>query len=79
MKAENLANNQIIISDLTRRTFISYGTTIAKIVMGKIYLDERYWNYSKTTEKYRIQFLGETTKETRSKIDSGEYVLTNLN
>ena len=42
-------------------------------------LDTVYWNYSKTTSKYRSQFLGETTKETQAKIDSGEYVLANLN
>jgi hypothetical protein len=27
----------------------------------------------------RNQFLNETTKETQAKIDSGEYILTNLN
>ncbi len=42
-------------------------------------LDERYWNYSRTTGKYRNQFLGETKKETQAKIDSGEYKLANLN
>ena len=46
---------------------------------NKIYLDSHYWNYSKTTAKYRNQFLNETTKETQKKIDSGEYILTNLN
>lgn len=30
-------------------------------------------------DKYRNQFLGETTKETQAKIDSGEYKLVNLN
>lgn len=43
------------------------------------YLDQRYWDYSTTTGKYRNQFLGETKKETQAKIDSGEYVLTDLN
>ena len=43
------------------------------------YLDKTYWNYSKTTSKYRNQFLGETTKETQAKIDSGKYILTDLN
>lgn len=46
---------------------------------GQIYLDEKYWNYSKTTGKYRNIFLGETKAETQKKIDSGEYILTNLN
>jgi len=42
-------------------------------------LDEHYWDYSVTTGKYRNQFLGETKAETQKKIDSGEYILTNLN
>jgi hypothetical protein len=46
---------------------------------NKILLDKHYWNYSRTTAKYRNQFLGETTKETQKKIDSGEYILTDLN
>lgn len=45
----------------------------------EITLDEKYWNYSTTTSKYRNQFLGETTDETRKKIASGEYRLANLN
>ncbi len=45
----------------------------------QIELDQKYWNYSKTTSKYRNQFLGETTKETQAKINSGEYTLTDLN
>ena len=43
------------------------------------YLDKYYWNYSVTTGKYRNQFLGEGIQETRKKIESGEYVLANLN
>ena len=42
-------------------------------------LDRDKWDYSKTTGKYRNQFLGETKKETQAKIDSGEYILTDLN
>jgi hypothetical protein len=45
----------------------------------RIRLDETYWDYSKTTGKYRNLFLGETKSETEKKIKSGEYILTNLN
>ncbi|KKM03661.1 hypothetical protein LCGC14_1772170 [marine sediment metagenome] len=45
----------------------------------EIYLDETYWDYSKTTGKYRNIFLGENKAETQKKIDSGEYILTDLN
>ena len=43
------------------------------------YLDEHYWDYSATTGKYRNQFLGEGIAETRAKIESGEYILIDLN
>jgi hypothetical protein len=79
--------NQFIITENTPegeiQTFQSYGSVIAqKIWQGRdceVTLDETYWNYSVTTSKYRNQFLGETTKETKAKIDSGEYQLANLN
>ena len=45
----------------------------------QIVLDKTYWNYSITTSKYRNQFLGESTKETQAKINSGEYKLVDLN
>ena len=44
-----------------------------------VWLDRFYWDYSVTTGKYRNQFLNETKKETQAKIDSGTYILTNLN
>ena len=34
---------------------------------GKIELDQKYWNYSNTTGKYRNIFLGETITETKRK------------
>ena len=46
---------------------------------GQILLDKNKWDYSRTTGKYRNRFLNETKKETQAKIDSGEYVLTDLN
>ena len=66
-----------------RETFLSYKSIIAVITRWPdetiTELDETYWNYSKTTSKYRSLFLGETTKETQAKIKSGEYKLKNLN
>lgn len=46
---------------------------------GSVVLDEKYWNYSQTTGKYRNDFLGETKGETEKKIKSGVYQLANLN
>ena len=60
--------------------FQSYSTVIAyKPFSGPIQLDHDSWDYSRTTAKYRNQFLRETTKETERKIENGEYVLTDLN
>jgi hypothetical protein len=59
--------------------FQSYDSIIAVKRHGKVELDRTYWDYSTTTGKYRNQFLGETKKETQAKIDSGEYILTDLN
>ena len=84
--------NQFIITDegrgangnfIRREVFQSYDSVIAVRTIWpdetRIELDERYWDYSTTTGKYRNQFLGEDKAATEKKIKSGEYVLTNLN
>ena len=76
--------NQFIITTEDRKIFQSYDSIIAvKINMGNekdyIMLDKTYWDYSRTTGKYRNQFLGEDIKTTRKKIKSGEYRLADLN
>lgn len=76
----------------SKRVFQSYESIIAIVTIWpinkpteclryetEVELDKTYWDYSVTTSRYRNQFLGETTKETQAKIDSGEYVLTDLN
>jgi len=76
----NLVTNQFIIYDDDGNSFFqSYDSIIVKISNGKIYLDEKTWNYSNTTAKYRRDFLNEGIDSTRAKIKSGEYILTNLN
>jgi hypothetical protein len=45
----------------------------------KTILDKNYWDYSRTTGKYRNLFLNETKKETEAKIKSGEHILADLN
>ena len=66
--------------------FQSYNTVIAKrdrfradVTTRQVWLDRDAWDYSVTTGKYRNIFLGETKKETQAKIDSGKYILTDLN
>lgn len=77
----NPVANQYIISTDEGIYFQSYSSIIAyrRGLSGRVILDEYYWNYSRTTSKYRNEFLGETTKETQAKIKSGEYTLANLN
>lgn len=76
--------NQFIITLTTKkgtkRIFQSYNTVIAVIDKKRqVWLDSSSWDCSTTTGKYRNQFLGENIAETRKKIKSGEYKLTNLN
>jgi len=72
--------NQFIIKTDKGTYFQSYSSIIVFIDNNnKIYLDENYWDYSKTTGKYRNIFLGESKKETVNKIKSGVYTLKDLN
>ena len=82
----NPITNQIIITDEKKdtETFQSYDSIIAikgwtKDGKRKVTLDDYYWNYSRTTSKYRNLFLMETTEETKKKIKEGIYKLANLN
>ena len=82
-KNGNKVPNQFIIHTPEFTLFQSYNSTIIKTTFedGKrvVYLDEYYWDYSKTTGKYRNQFLGEDKKTTESKIKNNIYKLANLN
>jgi len=83
-----VANQFIITDDNYNQYFQSYNSIIVKKFFHNwedgtettsTYLDQKYWNYSNTTGKYRNIFLNETIKETKKKIKSGEYILTDLN
>ena len=84
--------NQFILTDegrgalgnfIKREVFQSYNSRIIEKIVWpdktEFRIDENYWDYSKTTGKYRNQFLGETKKETEKKIKAGIYVLADLN
>ena len=87
----NKVANQFVIDDsygnVHKKVFQSYDTVIASMEINLnmrdakkvIKIDRDKWDYSRTTGKYRNQFLGETKAETQKKIDSGEYILTDLN
>ena len=60
--------------------FQSYDSSIAfRDIWGKTFLDAEKWDYSRTTGRYRNQFLEEGIAETRKKIASGEYTLVDMN
>ena len=88
MKVQNMTSpngndvpNQFIIKDDKGSTFFqSYDSTIAKLDReGRIFLDSYYWEYSRTTSKYRNQFLGMDTKGIKRAIKEGSIELVNLN
>jgi hypothetical protein len=75
----NIIANQFEIRTETAVYFQSYRSIIVKVEGGKTYLDPVYWDYSRTTGKYRNIFLSESKKETEQKIKKGIYILIDLN
>jgi hypothetical protein len=79
----NVVPNQFIIHTPEATYFKSYDSIIIITFFDSskriVVLDKNYWDYSKTTSKYRNKFLGKTTKEIKSLIGSGEYLLMDLN
>ena len=79
-RSGNPVANQFTIITSDGEYFQSYNSVIAfKDNEGNVTLDDYTWDYSRTTSKYRRQFLGEGIADTRAKIESGEYKLANLN
>lgn len=86
IKVENMESNrgnkianQFIIYTGKGRIFQSYNSLIAfRNTNGETFLDETFWDYSRTTGKYRNIFLNEDLKTTREKIKYGKYKLTDL-
>ena len=87
MRVENMRSpngnqvpNQFIIWTDEGKYFQSYRSIIAFVDNNNnVFLDEDYWNYSRTTSKYRNIFLKENTEQTKYSIKTGEYELTELN
>lgn len=72
--------NQYIIRTPDGEYFQSYDSTIAfRTWENEITLDEKKWDYSVTTNRYRNEFLCETTPVTRKKIAAGIYKTADLN
>ena len=83
-KAEQFkgARNQLVITDERGAvlTFQSYKTFIAKIFCdGRVVLDHKCLDYSRTTSKYLYKFLNDTRDGIKRKIKTGQYELADLN
>jgi len=84
-RSGNPIPNQIIITEDAWDVFVSYGSKIAfrshERYNGKhqIVLDKDYWNYSRTTGKYRNEFLGFGVDECRRGLKEGWIKLGTLN
>lgn len=87
MKVQNMLSprsgrevaNQFIIEHEGKTYFQSYSTIIAVRKSGKLTLDKNYWDCSVTTSKYRNEFTGMNTAETKKAIKNGEIELADLN
>jgi hypothetical protein len=77
---QRLAKDQLVITTSNGDYFQSYGTLIAhRNLGGRITLDAHYWDYSKTTTKWRNRFTELTTNETSQGINEGIIQLRDLN
>ena len=76
-----VANQFVITLPENVTVFKSYNTVIAQNRNGKIVLDSQALEYSATTTKYLLHFLGtnESKKQLQDKIKSGFYQVADLN
>ena len=79
MKVTSMANNQYIIEHNGVTYFQSYGVIVAKKSKGKTILDKDYYEYSRTTIKYRNMFLGLLSASVKEAIRDGKITLGKLN
>ena len=80
MSFDVMQKNQYVFNLKDCKMFYSYKSIIAiKYDNGDVLLDSDYWDYSRTTGKYRNIFLDEDKKTTEKQIKKGEYKLKKLN
>ena len=80
MKVTPLANNQYQVNHQGAEWLVSYESNIVYTNKnGKVFLDPKYYDYSRTTAKYRNQYLGMTSKQVQENIDLGIFKFKNLN
>ena len=67
-----IANQFKITLQNGTEVFQSYNSIVAIKVNGQTFLDRTCWNYSRTTSRYRIEFLNEDTLTTKQKIKNDD-------
>ena len=87
----NIVKNQFIITDDNRRYFQSYNSIIVMIentpwLSGAnltddfiVYIDPDYYDYSKTTTRYRNIFLGIDNDTFNKNLKDNKYTFKSLN
>lgn len=78
-KVKQIGSNHFIIEHKGIEYLQSYDSIIIKNENGNITLDRKTWDYSRTTGKYRNDYLNENKNETERKINNGIYKLDDLN
>ena len=86
-RSGNVVPNQVILSEMSGKTFVSYGSKIVYLSNNRgsdglpleIIVDETYWDYSRTTGKYRNEFMDMGVQEVRNHIKTGRIKVGNLN
>ena len=86
-RSGNVVPNQTILSDMTGKTFVSYGSKIVYQSKDRasdglpleIIVDENYWDYSRTTGKYRNEFMNMGVQDVRDHIKEGRIQVGHLN
>lgn len=74
----NKVANQFLLTLDNCYVFQSYQSIIAVEFPQGYVLDKGYWDYSKTTGKYRNQFTGMNKEQTLKAIESGKVILADL-
>lgn len=76
----NVVKNQYTFYVNDDHYFQSYDQYVAKVTEdGQIFLDSKFHDASKTTEKYRNRFLNMSNVEVINGMNNGDIQLVNLN
>ncbi len=76
----NVVKNQYQFLHEGCEYFQSYDKVVAKIDQNfNVFLDEKFWDASKTTAKYRNMFLNKSTSVIKEEVHNGQIKMVNLN